>query len=266
MKPELFRHDGLYELERASGLPIRIAWVGLFTACDREGRFRWKPQALKLDVMPWDDLDFARVLDVLRSAGLVVKYEVKGESYGYIPSWLDHQRPNHRELPSKLPAHDAVMTPSSRGDDPVTTRARGEGKGREGKGAVTTASPASLREEIGECIEEWKRTLRHFDNPRDPRLDEIPIGKLIQRRGGSRTRAALAGFRGDKGSDKWDPGAWLVIGRLQDDDNFDRFENFGLKIFAEEVKAGDAERSRAEAKARNEAIFEAARAKARRGA
>ena len=47
IKPEFFRHLELYELERDSGLPIRIAFAGLFTVCDREGVFRWKAHELK---------------------------------------------------------------------------------------------------------------------------------------------------------------------------------------------------------------------------
>ncbi len=46
IKPELFRHDGLFEAEIQSGLPLRLAFMGLFTCCDRAGRFRWKPKAL----------------------------------------------------------------------------------------------------------------------------------------------------------------------------------------------------------------------------
>ena len=39
IKPEFFRHEGLYELEQETGFAIRVAFAGLWTACDREGRF-----------------------------------------------------------------------------------------------------------------------------------------------------------------------------------------------------------------------------------
>jgi hypothetical protein len=48
VKPDLFRHEGLFDAERASGLPLRIAFAGLWTAADREGRFAWSPRTLKL--------------------------------------------------------------------------------------------------------------------------------------------------------------------------------------------------------------------------
>jgi hypothetical protein len=39
VKPEFFKHEKLFDLEKETGLPIRLAWVGLFAISDREGRF-----------------------------------------------------------------------------------------------------------------------------------------------------------------------------------------------------------------------------------
>ena len=36
IKPEFFRHADLYEAERETGLPLRLAFAGLWTAADRE--------------------------------------------------------------------------------------------------------------------------------------------------------------------------------------------------------------------------------------
>ena len=52
IKPEFFRHEALFEAEQATGLPLRVAYAGLFTAADREGRFKWSPRSLKLDCLP----------------------------------------------------------------------------------------------------------------------------------------------------------------------------------------------------------------------
>jgi hypothetical protein len=106
VKPEFFRHEALFEAERESQLPLRIAFVGLFTCCDREGRFRWRPRQLKLDVAPYDDIDFSRALDVLAERGFILKYEVAGQLYGCIPSWRKHQCINNKEMPSQLPAFE----------------------------------------------------------------------------------------------------------------------------------------------------------------
>jgi hypothetical protein len=58
IKPEFFRHADLYEAEKETGLPLRLAFAGLWTAADREGRFKWRPRELKLDCLPHDEVDF----------------------------------------------------------------------------------------------------------------------------------------------------------------------------------------------------------------
>ena len=135
VKPELFRHEGLFELERESGLPVRIAFAGLFCCCDRDGRFEWKPKTLKLDVLPWDECDFSRVLDALLTRGFIRKYASEDREFGYIPSWPKHQIINNREKESDLPdpvncedVSDACSTRAPRVTE-IT-----QGKGREGKG------------------------------------------------------------------------------------------------------------------------------------
>jgi hypothetical protein len=149
VKPELFRHEGLYDLEIETKLPIRTAFAGLFTACDREGRFEWLPKTLKLDCLPHDEIDFSRVLDALLSRGFISKYTSDNKLYGFIPSWLKHQVINNKETASKIPSpHEESSqiidsTRQRRVDDASTTRAdlfQGEGKGREvgkeGKGIL----------------------------------------------------------------------------------------------------------------------------------
>lgn len=149
VKPELFRHETLYEAEIKTRLPLRLSYIGLFTACDREGRFKWKPKTLKLDVLPYDDVDFSRVLDALVTHGFIVKYEFKSDEFGCIPTWSQHQVINNRESTSLLPSleESTTCTRDPRVNDASVTplvHTQGEGKGREGKrkgnkeGAIVT--------------------------------------------------------------------------------------------------------------------------------
>lgn len=139
VKPEFFRHEGLYAAERETGLPLRVAFAGLWCACDREGRFRWQPRTLKLDCLPHDDVDFSRVLDALWTRGFLVKYASAGKEFGAIPSWKQHQVINNRERQSELPKpseNNILPTRAPRVDDACPTplkHAQGEGKGREGE-------------------------------------------------------------------------------------------------------------------------------------
>jgi hypothetical protein len=171
IKPEFFKHEGLFDLERKTELPIRIAFSGLWTCCDREGRFEWRPRWLKSEILPYDEVDFSRVLDALVTRGFLVKYAIGSEIYGCIPSWKKHQVINNKELPSVIPAPteslqiqepdarltrgtpviDTSQARESRVTDTCTTtlfipQAEGErnGKGTEGE-AATPHAPSEDR-------------------------------------------------------------------------------------------------------------------------
>ena len=103
IKPEFFHHEGLYELEKETGLPIRISFAGLWCAADREGRFKWEPRRLGIQILPYDNVEFSRVLHALTTRGFIVKYASNGEDFGYIPTFSRHQVINNRESPSVLP-------------------------------------------------------------------------------------------------------------------------------------------------------------------
>ncbi len=146
IKPDFFTHEDLFDAEQESGLPLRLAFAGLWTQCDREGRFNWRHRQLKVAIMPYDTVDFSRVLDALATRGFVVKYTSGGRDFGYVPSWHRHQVINNREKASDLPAppeniepFDASATRAPR----VSDAAQGEGKGREGKGKDSLSETSS---------------------------------------------------------------------------------------------------------------------------
>lgn len=103
MKPEFFLHDKIFDLESSTGLPCRIAYVGLWCAADRLGRFKWEPRRLGASILPYDSVDFSAVLDALELAGFVERHEVGGAVYGRIPSFEKHQVINNRERQSDIP-------------------------------------------------------------------------------------------------------------------------------------------------------------------
>jgi hypothetical protein len=167
IKPEMARHGLLFDLEKETGLPIRFAWAILPTVCCREGRFKWRPRELKLEVLPHDELDFSRVLDAFLTRGFVVKYRVDNEWYGVIPTFKKHQVINNREQESGLPdisLADEVVSHASgtracRVDDAACASQRGreeegKGKGKEGEGvSVRRFAPPSPDEVKAYCLE-----------------------------------------------------------------------------------------------------------------
>jgi hypothetical protein len=162
IKPDFFRHEALYEAECATKLPLRLAFAGLFTAADRDGRFPWRPRVLKLDVLPFDELDFEQVLMALRDHGFVVQYEVAGELFGHIPSWGKHQHVNQREADSVIPAPDIEGARIC-----MHVQTRGEGKGREGKGKEGEGKENKVDLKVDgpveRVFEHWQAQHRHPD-------------------------------------------------------------------------------------------------------
>jgi hypothetical protein len=121
IKPDFFRHGRLFEAEQAEGLPLRVAYAGLWTVADREGRFKWDARALKLDCLPYDDVDFGAVLAALDSRGFVVHYtDDDGKEYGFIPSWKEHQVVNTREAQSSIPPPSEQAQARARTCNPTT--------------------------------------------------------------------------------------------------------------------------------------------------
>ena len=137
IKPEFFTHEGLFEAESSTGLPIRIAFAGLWCVADREGRFKWEPRRIGVQILPYDGIDFSRVMDALVTRGFIVKYRVNNAWFGCIPSFGKHQVINNRESSSNLPdwslneaiceGIDASATREPREDN----AGKGEGKGVE---------------------------------------------------------------------------------------------------------------------------------------
>lgn len=142
--PQFFTHEELYDAEYESGLPLRLAFAGLWTQADRRGIFEWKPRQLKLAILPFDEVPFAKVLEALAAHGFVQRYEADGRSYGVIPSFARWQTFHQREYASDAPApptesggdaqHSAgtVSTPgehsaSTRSALPITVTVTGTG-------------------------------------------------------------------------------------------------------------------------------------------
>lgn len=155
VKPEFFRHERLQELGPLS----MLIFEGLWTQCDKVGRFAWKPRTLKLDILPFINFDMEKELHKLAESFFVVKYEVQGEFFGVIPTFLDHQRINGKEAqsPAQYPdppkgkpkRHRKISEPEegsdgeapekhpgSDGDEPESQEGKGNGIGI-GKGNGT---------------------------------------------------------------------------------------------------------------------------------
>jgi hypothetical protein len=149
VKPEFFLHEALFEAEKQAKLPLRLAFIGLWCAADREGRFKWEPRRLGVSILPYDACDFSRVLDALCTRGFVRKYRVADADFGVIPSFGRHQVINNREKASELPEPSVYLTLDATGtrDSREEHAGKAEGKGREGEQGVNKNKARCTEEE-----------------------------------------------------------------------------------------------------------------------
>jgi hypothetical protein len=140
IKPDFFYHHDLWSAEHESGLPLRLAYVGMWTVIDRDGRFKWRPHELKARVLPYDTVDFTAVLDALVTYGFVRRYEVDGVAYGVVPSFVRHQVFNVKERASILPAPDQDEHCADTVSEPLGTEGNGTGTERNGVPPEAAAS------------------------------------------------------------------------------------------------------------------------------
>jgi hypothetical protein len=152
IKPEFFTHDRLFEAELEHKMPLRIAFAGLWCAADREGRFKWEPRRLGVQILPYDGVDFSRVLDALVTRGFLVKYATEAGDFGWIPGFSRHQIVNNKERASELPEpileadSNACSTRESRDGHACHKERKGKEHGTR-KGMEGDSEGASLTED-----------------------------------------------------------------------------------------------------------------------
>lgn len=173
VKPEFFLHEGLFELEKETGMPLRVAFAGLWCVADREGRFKWESRKIGVQVLPYDLIDFSRVLDALTTRGFILKYAVDSVEYGWIPSFVRHQVINNRERPSELPEPSEIniCDASTTRQPRVGHAGKAEGKGMEGN------KEGNKKEDILSLLPEEETPKPAPINPL-----QVRIGKLLGRR------------------------------------------------------------------------------------
>jgi DnaD/phage-associated family protein len=167
----------------------RFTFMGLISQADDEGRLNGHPALIKSLLFPYDygisPEHVEEWLNTLHSKGLIVRYEVSGQSYISIPKFLKHQTIN-KPTKSKLPApplenqgptggddNDPAPLPEYSGSTPSEEKRKEEEREEkrkeaeaEGKGQ-TTANPFQFYEQnfgvlgsyIAEQIDEWCKDL-----------------------------------------------------------------------------------------------------------
>jgi len=102
IKPEFYMNDELAALPATT----RILFTGLWGLADCEGRLEDKPKRIKLQVLPYDDVDVDAALQDLHDTGFIFRYEIDGQSLIEVINFKKHQRLSGSEakFSSVLPA------------------------------------------------------------------------------------------------------------------------------------------------------------------
>ena len=104
----------LWENEEALGLTdaaFRV-WIGLWSVCDRNGVFEWRPRKWAFRFAPKSQADPDQLFQELIDARFVARYEAEGEPYGFCIKWAKHQDPHPSEAPQyPMPADDPRFIP-----------------------------------------------------------------------------------------------------------------------------------------------------------
>ena len=195
IKPEIALDEDLWRLcEEMPTAPVFQVYTMLWCHADREGRFEWRPIALKVVCCPYWSGDFDLVLRGLERYGKVLRYEVDGKQYGIVKNLKVHQAFNNREPASKLPPPPGILkdayTDSSahlsthvRAPEEGTGREL-EGNGREGEGRVRVDDnppPASTVVEVQGTARPEREPTRP-DNPIPDRPARAPGSPPASRR------------------------------------------------------------------------------------
>jgi hypothetical protein len=151
LKPDFFKDEDIKELP----FEARLFYQGLWVQADREGRGEDRPERLKIEIMPYDEVDAEEIMRLLANTKkngkrpFIVRYEIDGEKYYQIINWQKHQKPHKTERESVIPPPPKELLTVNQ---PLNNRCpanisvgNGDGDGKEnGKEIVNKqASPAS---------------------------------------------------------------------------------------------------------------------------
>lgn len=106
LKPALFKNDQL-----GTSDPLNtLIFAGLWCFADREGRMEDRPARIHAELNPYRALpSTVQALDWLCAEGFIVRYEVDGAKYIWIPKFQTHQNPHVREAQSSLPSYEESL-------------------------------------------------------------------------------------------------------------------------------------------------------------
>ncbi len=99
-------HPGFFTDEAiVSASPqAQVFLIGLWTQCDDQGVFEWKPVTLKMRILPAANCDATVLLAELAALGIIKQIDVGPLKYGLVRNFRKYQRPKKPNSAYPLPA------------------------------------------------------------------------------------------------------------------------------------------------------------------
>lgn len=161
ISPQFFLDGELFDAEQASGLPLRVAYAGLWCFADRRGYLEWKPRELKLGILPHDAVNMTDTMLALCSHGFLMVYEHPDHPtrlFVAIPSFPKWQTFNIKErpdphIPSPLTKEHLTDTVPARFRHGASTPGTGTGTGT--NSSTTSRVSRKQRAKPAGPVETW---------------------------------------------------------------------------------------------------------------
>jgi hypothetical protein len=167
IKPAFFKNEELVELP----FETRLAFIGLWTLADREGRLEDRPKRIKMELFPADNVDVDAALSELQAAGFILRYVVDDTAYIQVLNFSKHQNPHKNEAPSSIPA------PCEHGASTVQAP-EGHGSARADSLNPDSLIPDSLNPETGSTAPDGAESSPRGEDP-PPKSGPIPYQAVV---------------------------------------------------------------------------------------
>lgn len=209
-----------------------LFFIGLWNFCDDEGKCRNCPTELAYRMPRFRAQDIVKWLSTLREAGLV--QTSTNREWIVVTGW-NNQKINN-PVPAKIKLNDiewdnAVSLREDYGKTTVTLPLDRIGEDRMG----VYVPPKQNTHILGELIEEWGKTLKHYKINKDPKVDDHSLNRLLKFHGSEKVRFALIGMRLEPRSENFDPADHVSLHRLSKVGMIEKFENLGRRQIAQQV-------------------------------
>lgn len=132
--PGFFTDDAVMQ----ASLAARWLLIGIWSECDDQGAFQWRPATLKARIMPNDNVDVPALLDELVSLKFLMSYEHGEVKFGLVRNFCKFQRPKKPNSIHFIPEQFRTFTGSTKeSSEPEAVKAGASSE------PDTTSTPAS---------------------------------------------------------------------------------------------------------------------------